>query len=110
MAGGFVADEDRGVACVERVSDSLGEILIKLIDAGYVSCTRSEVEENLAFVVRRGLVATFYSRHETTPGEHMNSNEHGNEKERDDKVCAAPEAVEKPQPANCENNQVQRDE
>src|SRR6185503_11354323 len=78
---GFVANEDCSVACIERVSNSLGKVSIKLIDTGYVLCARSEVEEDFAFVVGRGLVTAFNSGQEPTARKHMNSDENPNENE-----------------------------
>jgi hypothetical protein len=106
---GFVANEDRSVACIQRVSNSLGKVSIKLIDTGYVLCARSEVEEDFAFVVRRGLVTSFNSGQESTARKHMNSDENPNENESDNQVRATTEAVDEPQPAACENDEVKRD-
>ena len=51
-----VTNKDGRIAGVERVPDLLSHALVELVDAGYVLRALSEVEENLALVVRRGSV------------------------------------------------------
>ena len=86
------------------------KVLVKLIDAGYVPSAWPEVEKDLAFVVRGRLVSTFNFGQESTPSKYMNPNKTDNEKDGDDQVCTTTKAVDKPQPAACENNKVKSDE
>ena len=110
ISAGFVTDEDCCVACVECVSDSLGKVLIKLIDAGDVACTLSQVEEDFAFVVRRGLVTQLDFWQETSTREDVKNDECANENKRDDHVRSTAICIDISQPAASEDNEVNRNE
>ena len=110
MSGSIVADEDRCVACVECVSDSLSQVLIKLIDGSDVLGTWSEVEEDLAFIVRRGFVTTFDSWQERATQQDMNTDEGDNQEQRNNCVRATAESIDKPQPASGKDDDVNRKE